>query len=120
MARILLADDEQSTRDLVTRALGSEGHSIETVEDGQQALDRLLVAPASFDLLITDVQMPALDGVALATRARTAAPRLRIVLMSGFAVAPDKVASIPGPVPRVVTKPFTLEQIRTEIRSALA
>ena len=120
MARILLADDELATRELVGRALAGDGHQVTAVEDGQAALDRLLAAPAGFDLLITDVHMPALDGIALAVRARGVAANLRVLLMSGYQTGIGAAAALAPPVPRLVTKPFTLEQIRAEVRAALA
>lgn len=119
MARILLADDEAGTRDLVKRALAADGHSVVAAQDGQEALEHLMAKPGSFDLLISDVEMPLLDGIALAIQARSVVPGLRVLLMSGFAHGQDKVASMPAPTPRLVTKPFSLEKIRAEVKAAL-
>ena len=69
MARILLAEDDAATRDLVQRALGLDGHEVVVTQDGMEALEKLQAAPARVDLLITDVQMPVLDGIALAEKA---------------------------------------------------
>ena len=65
MARILLADDDAALRDVVRRALVSEGHDVAIAQDGQEALDLLLASPSAFDLLLSDVHMPALDGLSL-------------------------------------------------------
>jgi DNA-binding NtrC family response regulator len=89
-------------------------------QEGQEALDQLLAAPAAFDLLVSDMQMPGLDGVALAERAVAAAPHLRIVLMSGFTGGMERAHAIKGAAARFLSKPFTLEQIRAEVRAALA
>jgi CheY-like chemotaxis protein len=62
MARILLADDDAATRDLVKRALAIDGHAVTSTQDGTEALDAITATPSGFDLLISDVQMPSLDG----------------------------------------------------------
>ena len=85
MARILLAEDDAATRDMVQRALALDGHEVTVTQDGTEALEKLQAAPGRIDLMITDVQMPGLDGVALVEKALAAAPKLRVVLMSGFA-----------------------------------
>jgi CheY-like chemotaxis protein len=85
MARILLADDDAATRALVQRALGVDGHDVAATQDGAEALEKLQAGNARFDVLITDVQMPGLDGVTLIERGLALHPKLRVVLMSGFA-----------------------------------
>ncbi len=120
MARILLADDDAASRDLVKRALATDGHSVTSTQDGTEALDKLQEAPDGFDLLITDVQMPGLDGIALAEKALEGHPTLRVVLMSGFAGEFGRADHLKAKISRVLTKPVTLEQIRTAVREALA
>ncbi len=66
MARILIAEDDQAVQSFVCRALAHEGHGVTAVDDGLQALEAL--AKAEFDLLITDIVMPGLDGIALALK----------------------------------------------------
>ena len=63
MARILLAEDDAATRDMVQRALAMDGHEVVVTQDGAEALEKLQAAPGRFDLLISDVQMPGVDGV---------------------------------------------------------
>jgi CheY-like chemotaxis protein len=120
MARILLVDDDPATLEMVNRALAGDGHQMIICHDGQDALDRLLAAPEAFDLLVSDLQMPGLDGVRLAQRAVATSPRLRIVLMSGFIGGIDRANRIKGAAVRFLSKPFTLEAIRAEVRAALA
>lgn len=69
--RILYADDVRELRDVARISLAREGHSIECVEDGQQACDRLAAENFAFDLLITDHHMPVMDGLQLVTKLRT-------------------------------------------------
>lgn len=120
MARILLADDDVATRDLVRRALETDGHSVQVTEDGSAALEALKGASLPFDLLITDVQMPSLDGISLVERAITHTPGLRIILMSGYPEQLGRAQGLGARHLKVLTKPFTLEQIRSEVRGSLA
>jgi CheY-like chemotaxis protein len=117
MARILLADDDAATRDLVQRALSLDGHDVAVTQDGAEALEQLQAA--RFDVLITDVQMPGLDGVALVEKGLACQPQLRVVLMSGFADEIDRAAPLKPRIARIISKPFTLEQIRSAVKSAL-
>jgi CheY-like chemotaxis protein len=119
MARILLAEDDKATRDLVQRALATDGHEVVVTQDGSEALEKLQAAPARVDLLITDVQMPGLDGVALVEKGLAVAPKLRVVLMSGFADELGRADHLKAKISRIITKPFTLEQIRAAVKAAL-
>jgi len=119
MARILLAEDEAATRDMVQRALALDGHEVIVTQDGAEALEKLHAAAGRVDLLITDVQMPGLDGVALVEKALAAAPKLRVVLMSGFADELGRAAHLKAKISRIISKPFTLEQIRAAAKAAL-
>ncbi len=118
MARILLADDDKGTRDLVRRALEMDGHAVVMSEDGTEAL--IALAPGGFDLLVADVQMPGLDGIELAKRAAAQFPRIRLVLMSGYPDVLEKARELEADRgARLLTKPFTIERIRSEVRAAL-
>jgi two-component system, cell cycle response regulator CpdR len=119
MAHILLADDDAATRDLVQRALSTDGHSVTPTQDGAEALEKLQESPGGYDLLITDVQMPGLDGIALAEAGMAANVKLRVVLMSGFADELGRAGRLQAKVSRVLTKPFTLEQVRAAVKAAL-
>ena len=119
MARILLADDEAATRELLKRALSSDGHDIIVAEDGQEALDHLQKSSGSFDLLISDVQMPVLDGISLAEKALAGTPKLPIILMSAHADGFARGDALRPHLKAMLTKPFTLEQIRATVKAAL-
>ena len=84
-----------------------------------QALERLQVG-GTFDVLISDVQMPAVDGIALAEKGLAAQPRLRVILISGFADELDRAGHLKSKVVRIVAKPITLEGIRAVVKAALA
>jgi len=119
MARILLADDDAATRDLVQRALAMDGHEVIVTQDGAEALERLEGRGARIDLLISDVQMPGVDGIELAEKGLAASPRLRVILMSGFAGELDRADRLRGRVARVIAKPFTLDAMRSAVKVAL-
>ena len=85
MPRILIADDEDSMRLLVARAIAMDGHHTTTAADGAEALDLLTRERGQFDLLLTDIQMPVMDGIALALATARDFPDLKILLMTGYA-----------------------------------
>jgi CheY-like chemotaxis protein len=116
MARILLADDDKGARDLVRRALELDGHTVVTADDGSEALS--LFKSGKFDLLVTDVQMPGLDGIALAKEAMARDAALRVAVMSAYADKLDPALAKRGA--RLLMKPTTIERIRAEVRAALA
>jgi CheY-like chemotaxis protein len=119
MARILLADDDAATRALVQRALAVDGHDVTSTQDGAEALERLQAA-GRFDLLISDVQMPAVDGIALAEKGLAVQPGLKVILISGFADELDRAAHLKKrKIAHMVAKPITLEGIRAAVKAAL-
>ena len=120
MAKILLADDDAAVRDLVRRALTTDGHSVHVTEDGAEALEYLQAHMAAVDLLVTDVDMPALDGISLCEKAIAMKPQLGIVLMSGFSDQLDRANALNAKRLTSISKPFTLEQIKAKVRSMLA
>ena len=120
MARVLFADDEESMRTLVSRALAMDGHDIVTAEDGAEALDILTGESGAFDLLLTDIKMPVMDGIALALAVARDFPQLTILLMTGFADQRERASGLNAIVHDVVTKPFSVADIRTAVTAALA
>jgi DNA-binding response OmpR family regulator len=119
MARILLADDDQATRDLVKRALETEGHGVDVTQDGAEALDKLRSQPGTIDVLVSDVHMPGIDGIALAGQAIEASPAIRVLFMSGFPEELERARSVKAVRLAVLSKPFTLEQVRAAVRALL-
>lgn len=120
MAHVLLADDDVSMRDLASRTLTAEGHVVVTAHDGQDALERAQVQKPPFDLLVTDVQMPALDGISLAEQMLATTPGLRVVLMSGLQSEMARADRLKGCATLFLLKPFTLDQLRAAVRQVLA
>ena len=120
MPRVLIADDEESMRLLVARAIAMDGHEIVTAEDGAEALEILNSDPSAFDLLLTDIKMPVMDGIALALAAARDFPDLIILLMTGFADQRERASGLDAIVHDVITKPFSVADIRTAVADALA
>ncbi|MDH2343983.1 response regulator [Bradyrhizobium sp. SSUT18] len=120
MPKILIADDEDSMRQLVARAIAMDGHETVTAQDGAEALEILTRADGGFDLLLTDIQMPVMDGIALALAVARDFPDLTILLMTGFADQRERASNLNALVHDVVTKPFSVADIRTAVADALA
>lgn len=120
MATILLADDDGAVRDLVRRALTAEGHTVHVTQDGQEALDFIDSHGRPIDLLVTDVDMPQLDGISLAERALKTRNDLAVVLMSGFSDQLERAAGLRARKLLSIAKPFTLDQIKQAVRAVLA
>ncbi|GLR92519.1 MULTISPECIES: response regulator [Bradyrhizobium] len=120
MPKILIADDEDSMRQLVARAIAMDGHETVTAQDGAEALEILIREDGAFDLLLTDIQMPVMDGIALALSAARDFPDLTILLMTGFADQRERASNLNALVHDVVTKPFSVADIRTAVADALA
>ncbi|HWM49577.1 MAG TPA: response regulator [Xanthobacteraceae bacterium] len=119
MARILLAEDEDPLRALLVRAFEAE-HSVVAASDGAEALDKLVAAGGAFDLLLTDIRMPLMDGIALALSAARDYPELTILMMTGYADQRERAHGLEALIHDVVAKPFTLAQIRGAVAEALA
>ena len=83
MAQVLLAEDEDTVREFVSRVLTMQGHSVLEAKDGAQAVE--LMNHHHFDLLLTDIVMPIMDGISLALKVRSQRPDVPIILMTGYA-----------------------------------
>ena len=118
MARILVAEDEPAVGQIVLRALTHFGHEVTLVEDGGAALDTL--GRASFDLLLTDIVMPVMDGIALALAVASEHPDLRVLMMTGFAAEKQRAHNLEALIHDVISKPFTVDQLRGAVTAALA
>jgi CheY-like chemotaxis protein len=97
-----------------------DGHSIVTAQDGAEALEILTREHGRFDLLLSDIQMPVMDGIALALAAARDFPQLTILLMTGFADQRERASNLNAIAHDVIPKPFSVAQIRAAVTDALA
>ncbi|QIG81106.1 cell cycle two-component system response regulator CpdR [Stakelama tenebrarum] len=112
MIKILLAEDDQVMREYLTRALERSGYGVSAVDRGTAALP--LLENEQFDLLLTDIVMPEMDGIELAQRAADIAPDMRVMFITGFAAVTLK-AGKQVPQARVLSKPFHLRDLVLEV-----
>ncbi len=115
--RVLIVDDEEPVREFVARALTHAGYETQQADDGLTALD--VLDQNRFDLVITDIVMPGMDGIALALKLAKEQPDLRILLMTGYAAEKQRAYGLDSFIHEVVGKPFTLKQIIDAVRRAL-
>jgi CheY-like chemotaxis protein len=119
MARILLAEDDMSVREFARRALESDGHAVTLAHDGGEAAQALSQSGMHFDLLLADVKMPVMDGIALALKVSRDRPYLPILLMTGFADQRERADGLETLVREVLAKPFTLDELLAAVGRAL-
>ena len=112
MIRILLAEDDQIMREYLTRALQKSGYAVTAVDRGTAAIP--LLQTERFDLLLTDIVMPEMDGIELAQRAGEMVPDLRVMFITGFAAVTLKAGQA-MPNARVLSKPFHLRDLVMEV-----
>ncbi len=118
MAHILLAEDDDSLRRFLAQALERAGHAVAAFGDGAEAYRRLV--DEHFDLLLSDIVMPGLDGIELAKRASELDPALKIMFITGFAaVALHPAAETPKHA-KVLSKPFHLRDLVQEVERMIA
>lgn len=118
MARILLAEDERAVREFVSRALDGAGHRVHAVADGGKALEAL--GAGEYDLLLTDIVMPVMDGIALSLKVAAWKPDLPVLLMTGYAAERQRAHNLDALVAEVLDKPFTLDQLLAAVKRTLA
>jgi len=112
MLHILLAEDDEVMREYLTRALTRSGYRVTAVDRGTAALP--LLEAENFDLLLTDIVMPEMDGIELAQRAAALVPDLRVMFITGFAAVTLKAGEA-MPNARVLSKPFHLRDLVMEV-----
>ncbi|MEO1046781.1 MAG: response regulator [Pseudomonadota bacterium] len=110
--RILLAEDEDAMRSYLARALTNAGYNVEAVDRGTAAIP--LLEAEDFDLLLSDIVMPEMDGIELAQRCAEISPRTKVMFITGFAAVSLR-ASREQPSAKVLSKPFHLRDLVLEV-----
>ncbi|HEX8232784.1 MAG TPA: response regulator [Caulobacteraceae bacterium] len=118
MKRILLAEDDDSLRSFLARALERAGYDVVSCPDGDAALQALDQGP--WDLLLTDIVMPGADGIEVARQAAAGQQGLRIMFITGFAAVALAAGERGPPGARVLSKPVHLREIVAEVERMMA
>jgi two-component system, cell cycle response regulator CpdR len=118
MARILLAEDDNDLRRFLVKALEKAGHKVTSFGEGASAFEE--IKQATFDLLLTDIVMPEMDGIELARRAAELDPALKIMFITGFAAVALNPDSNAPKEAKVLSKPFHLRDLVDEVNRMIA
>ena len=118
MARILLAEDDEDMRRFLVRALVKAGHEVSSFSEGLSAFEE--VKGTAFDLLLTDIVMPEMDGIELARRASELDPDIKIMFITGFAAVALNSDSEAPKNAKVLSKPVHLRELVSEVNKMLA
>ena len=116
MSNLLIVDDEQSYRQLLTLVFEGDGHSIRTAKNGREALEMLQVEPA--EVIITDVKMPDMDGIELLRATREFLPDVGVVLMTAFATVDTAREAFKLGADDFIQKPFDVEELKVIVKKA--
>ena len=112
MTKILLAEDDHDMRRFLEKALDNAGYQVVAYDNGASAYDRLREEP--FNLLLTDIVMPEMDGIELARRATEIDPDLKVMFITGFAAVALR-ANRQTPNAKMLSKPFHLKDLVLEV-----
>jgi two-component system response regulator PilR (NtrC family) len=115
--KILIVDDETSMREFLSILLGREGYVVETAADADSALT--ILSERSFDLIISDVKMPGLDGIALLERVKRSWPDTAVLMITAYSTAEDAVEAMKMGAYDYIAKPFKVEELKILVRNAL-
>ena len=118
MAKIILAEDDEDMRRFLVKALEKAGHDVTSFGEGASAFEE--IKQTSFDLLLTDIVMPEMDGIELARRASELDPSLKIMFITGFAAVTLNSDQQPPKDARILSKPFHLRDLVNEVERMMA
>jgi DNA-binding NtrC family response regulator len=120
MVKILVVEDDEAVRTLAARALQRAGYIVDLAADGAVGLEAIHAARGRYDLVISDVRMPSMNGIDMTRKAVAAYPGLRVMLMTGYCDQRDTDAELRDIVCDVMQKPFSLADIRERVASLMA
>lgn len=120
MAKILLVEDDESVRNFVARALEMDRHQVIEAENGAIGHETFCAEQDDFDLVLSDIQMPEMDGIEMVQLIANTQSEQKILMMTGYADQRERAENLSKIIVDVVQKPFTLSVIRQEVAKALA
>lgn len=115
--RVLVVDDEATIRDLLSKTLALAEYDVDMAPDGRTALDRLRIIP--YDLLITDLKMPGVDGLTVIREARRLKADLPVLIITGFSTEASAIEAVNLGVSGYLTKPFRVPRVLAAASKAL-
>ena len=115
--RVLVVDDEASIRDLLSKTLALAEYDVDLAPDGRAALERLRILP--YDLLITDLKMPGVDGLAVIREARRLKADIPVIIITGFSTEASAIEAVNLGVSGYLTKPFRVPRVLAAAAKAL-
>lgn len=116
--RILVVEDDPALMLVISKSLAGKGYAVETAENGVAALSRL-AGEAPFDLLLSDIVMPEMDGLELTLMATAQFPALKVILMSGYASEWRRTVNLENVIHGVLNKPFSLDEMHEKVKEVL-
>lgn len=116
-ARILVVDDEPSIRELLSKTLALAEYDVDLAPDGRTAVERLKIIP--YDLLITDLRMPVMDGLAVIREARRLKPDIPVIIVTGYSTEASAIEAVNLGVSGYLTKPFRVPRVLAVVGKAL-
>ncbi|MEM8798479.1 MAG: response regulator [Pseudomonadota bacterium] len=122
MAHVLVAEDNDSVRAFVERALETLGHSVTAVADGGAALTEITAQKSGndFDLVLTDIVMPVMDGISLALKLAASHPDLPVVMMTGYSAERQRAHNLDELILEVLEKPFSIADLEGAVKKAVS
>jgi excisionase family DNA binding protein len=115
--RVLVVDDEASIRDLLSKTLALAEYDVDVAPDGRSALERMRMYP--YDLLIADLKMPGMDGLAVIREAKRYKADLSVIIITGFSTESSAIEAVNLGVAGYLTKPFRVPQVLAAASKAL-
>jgi len=115
--RVLVVDDEATIRDLLAKTLALAEYDVDIAPDGRTALERLRIIP--YDLLITDLKMPGVDGLTVIREARRLKPDIPVIIVTGFSTEASAIEAVNLGVSGYLTKPFRVPRVLAAAAKAL-
>lgn len=116
-SRVLIVDDEAVVRELLAKTLGLAEYDVDLAADGRSAIDRLRIIP--YDLLITDLRMPGVDGLTVIREARRLKPDIPVLIVTGFSTEASAIEAVNLGVSGYLTKPFRVPRLLAAAAKAL-
>jgi two-component system cell cycle response regulator CpdR len=119
MAKILLAEDDSAMREFIAKTLRNAGHDVESCENGARAFDEIN-SDNVYDLLLTDIVMPGMDGIELSQKASDKHPNMKVMFITGFAAVAMDQKGMQKQDTKILSKPFHLKELVDEVNKLLA